>query len=148
MTPAEFKKLFFEVAAQNGFSKEFEGIFVETQEVTIALDLQKSAHGRVFYLNIKLFVQGLFGKKYEKSKELVTKEIGNVFTREPQEYKEAFNLENSLSLEDRRVLLSRFFSSHFKEFIQESGTRKGILNLGSRQGIFILPAVRNALESF
>jgi hypothetical protein len=90
MKSKEFKKLFGEVAKSNKFESAFGGWFKDSTESTIVLDLQKSNFGDYYELNIKIFVQGMFGNNYSRSKNLVKRDVGNIFRRQPPEYKSAF----------------------------------------------------------
>ena len=82
MQNKEFKKIFDLVAQNNGFEKAFGGWFRESNECIVSLDLQKSNFSNLYYLNIKIFVNGMFGHCYSKSKALI-KDTGNIFRREP-----------------------------------------------------------------
>lgn len=73
MNSKEFKKAFDELAQANNFEKSFGGWLKESLECIVILDLQKSNFGDYYELNIKIFVQGMFGNKYNKSKDLVKK---------------------------------------------------------------------------
>ena len=80
MDSKEFKNLFDTVAKANDFERAFGGWFKESSESIIVLDLQKSNFGDYYELNIKIFVQGIFGNKYTKSRDLVRKHTGDIFT--------------------------------------------------------------------
>lgn len=95
MEKSEFKKFFGKEARNNGFEFAFSGWFKESTECIIALDLQKSNYGNYYYINIKIFMQGCFGKQYVKSKYLVKNEIGNIFSRTPDNYAEVLDLDSS-----------------------------------------------------
>ena len=66
MESKDFRKLFNEIAKNNGFEPAFGGWFKESDECIVALYLQKSNFGNYYELNIKTFVQGLFGNLYKK----------------------------------------------------------------------------------
>ena len=83
MNSKEYRKVFNTIAQENGFEKAFGGWFKESQECILVLDLQKSNFGDYYEMNIKVFVQGAFGNSYVKNKNLVKKDIGDIFTRQP-----------------------------------------------------------------
>jgi hypothetical protein len=68
MNSKEFKNLFGKVAESNGFERAFGGWLKESEDCIVVLDLQKSKYGDRYQLMIKIFVQGMFGNKYSKSK--------------------------------------------------------------------------------
>ena len=86
MESKEFKNVFEKVAKANNFEKAFGGWFKESTECIVVLCLQKSNFGDYYELNIKIFIQGMFGNKYTRSKDLVKKNVGDVFTRQPSDY--------------------------------------------------------------
>lgn len=81
MDSKEFKKLFGEVAKSNGFERAFGGWFKDSVESIVVLDLQKSNFGDYYEMNIKIYVQGIFGNSYSKNKDLVKKDTGDIFIR-------------------------------------------------------------------
>ena len=65
MESKEFKNVFEKVAKANNFEKAFGGWFKESTECIVILCLQKSNFGDYYELNIKIFIQGMFGNKYD-----------------------------------------------------------------------------------
>ena len=102
MNSKEFIKLFDELAKKTAFEKAFGGWFKETNECIAVLDLQKSNFGNYYELNIKIYIQGMFGNSYTKNKDLVKKDIGDVFTRQPNEYKDVFDFDRSMDKINRK----------------------------------------------
>src|SRR5256885_6384060 len=92
MNSKEFIKVFDEVAKANGFEKSFGGWFLESPESIVVLDLQRSDYSDCYMLNIKIYVQGIFDNSYTKNKNLVKKDIGHIFRRQPAEFKEVLCL--------------------------------------------------------
>ena len=72
MNKKEFKKLFSDCSKKHGFEFLHGGWFSETGECIYVMYLQKSNFSENYYLNIKIYVQGSFGNKYTKSKDLIT----------------------------------------------------------------------------
>ena len=66
MESKEFKNVFEKVAKANNFEKAFGGWFKESTECIVVLCLQKSNFGDYYELNIKIFIQGMFGNKYKQ----------------------------------------------------------------------------------
>ena len=92
MEEQEFKINFNDEALKIGFTKAYSGWFKESLEVIAVLHLQKSNFSRSYYLNIKLFIKGLFGRNLAKSKQLVKTECGDILIRPPAQYAELFDL--------------------------------------------------------
>lgn len=145
MSHDDFKKLFGDVAAKFGFERAYGGWFMESHETIIVLDLQKSNYGDYYYLNIKIYVQGLFGNRYRREKKLVKGDVGDVFTRAPTEYDEIFKMETGLDISDRANRLYQLFSEYIQPMITLASTRGGVLELGNSGRLYLLPAVRQAL---
>ena len=93
MDGKEFKKLFNGIASVHGFKSAFGGWFKESDECLLILELMKSNFGGYYKLNIKVFIQGMFGRNYIISKDLVRNSIGNADREEPKEYASIFDLE-------------------------------------------------------
>lgn len=145
MDSKEFKKMFDTVAKVNGFEKAFEGWFKESSECITVLDLQKSNFGEYYELNIKIFIQDLFSKKYIKSKELVKKDPGHIFTRQPNNYKDLLDFDISMSNVQREDKLKCLFSEFIVPFTNKALTRIGIKELAQQGEIILLPAVKEEL---
>ena len=146
MENKEFKKLFDEMTEKYGFESAFSGWFKESDECIVVLDLQKSSFSNSFYLNIKVYVHGLFGKIYHKSKDLVKKEIGNVFTRTPNEYNNILDLENEMESILRVGKMELLFKEFIVPFADKMLTRVGVKELAQTDEDFLLPAVKKDLD--
>lgn len=142
MDSKEFKKLFGEIAKSSKFENVFGGWFKESTESIIVLDLQKSNFGDYYEMNIKIYVQGIFGNNYSKSKNLVKREIGNIFRRQPPEYKSVFNFDEPMDDEKRKADLAKLFSDFIVPFTDKALSKSGIRELAEKGEIFLLPAVK------
>jgi hypothetical protein len=142
----EFKIIFDEIAKINSFEKSFGGWFIENDESIIVLDLQKSNFGNHYELNIKIFIQGLFAKFYKKSKDLVKKEIGNIFLRQPIKYNSVLDFDANMDNNLRKQLLEQLFEKFINPISNKAKTRKGIKELAFDKQILLLPAVEKALN--
>jgi Domain of unknown function (DUF4304) len=141
----DFKNMFDEVARFNGFEKEFSGWFKASSECIAVLDLQKSNFGNYYELNIKIFIQGIFGGNYSKSKDLVKKDPGHYFTRQPVNFRDVLDLDNSLSEVQRKERLIHLFDDYIVPFTNKTLTKAGIKKLEEQTEIRLLPAVKEAL---
>ena len=146
MDSKEFKGTFDEVAKRNNFEKAFGGWFIESSECIAVLDLQKSNFGDYYEMNIKIFVQGMFGNNYIKSKDLVKKHTGDIFTRQPNNYKDVFDFDTSMDDDKRTRKLEELFSEFIKPLIDKALSRQGLKELEAQEKIFLLPAVKAGLE--
>jgi hypothetical protein len=146
MTTIEFKKIFDFIAKSKGFERAYSGWFKESSECIAVLDLQKSNYGNYYELNIKFYIQGMFGRIYKKSKDLVKKDIGDIFTRQPNEYRDVFDLDSFYDEETRKEKLEDLFSKYIVPITNEALTKAGIRKLESKEEIFLLPAVKIALD--
>lgn len=145
MESKDFKSLFDDLAKANNFEKAFGGWFKESSECIAVLDLQKSNFGDYYELNIKIFVQEMFGKIHSKSKDLVKKEIGTVFTRQPKAFKDALDFDVPISDVKRKKRLEDLFKEFIVPFIDKALSREGLRELAQQEEIFLLPAVKQQL---
>lgn len=145
MDNKEFKNIFDEVAKRNNFEKAFGGWFIESTECIVILDLQKSNFGDFYELNIKIFVQGMFGNTYAKGKELVKKHTGDIFIRQPNNYKDVFDFDTSMDDGLRKQRLEELFKEFIKPFSDKALSRQGLNELEAKEKIFLLPAVKAEL---
>ncbi len=145
MDRKEFKKKFGEIAKSIGFESAFGGWFKESVETIAVLALQKSNYGNYYDINVKLFVQGFFGKTYVRSKDLVKKEVGDIFTRQPNDYKDSLDLENILEPCERLSRLECLFTEYLVPFTEKAMTKEGIRELHEKEELFLLPAIKKEL---
>ena len=139
MESKEFKKVFEKVAKANNFEKAFGGWFKESTECIVVLCLQKSNFGDYYELNIKIFIQGMFGNKYTRSKDLVKKNVGDVFTRQPSDYSNVLDFDISIEK------LESLFREFIVPFTDLALSRLGLRELAKEGKIFLLPAVKEGL---
>jgi hypothetical protein len=144
MESKEFKKLFDTIARHHGFELHFGGWFKESNECIVVLDLQKSGYGNYFELNIKTYIQGVFGNHYRINKDLVKKDTGDIFTRQPKEYNEVLDLDSLLDANTRKQRLEALFTNFIVPDTNSTLTRAGIVEQ-AKNGTFLLPAIRKEL---
>ena len=147
MNSKEFKNTFNAVARGNGFEKAYSGWFKEGQECILVLDLQKSNFGDYYEMNVKIFVQGVFGNHYVKSKNLVKRDMGNIFTRPPKELCDVLTFDDIQMTDEERVSKTKeLFDKFIVPFADKAMSMSGIKELESQGTIFILPAVKEELQ--
>lgn len=144
MENKEFKNLFNETAKSYGFESAFGGWFKESDECIAALYLQKSNYGNYYDLNIKIFIQGIFGEHYKKSKELKNA-VSDILGRQPEEYRDIFDLD--LLIEDaiRKEKLEQLFNEFVTPFVTSMLTREGIKKQALLDKDFLTPAINKEL---
>ena len=142
------KRTFAEITKSIGLETKFGGFVKETEEVIIVLLFQKSNYSSQVYLNIKLYIQGVFGKNYQISRDMVNNDVGDVFRRAPKDYDEIFDLSSNLPDNIRIEHLKRFVDDFLSGFVQQVSTVKGIMSLADKGELFLLPAVKEALKNF
>ena len=141
----DLKYFFTEATKCMGFESKFGCLVKTTNEVIIVLSFQKSYYSSQVYLNIKLFIQGIFGKNYQISRDMVNNDVGDVFRRAPKDYDEIFDLSSNLPDKARIELLKTFVNDFLSRFVQQASTVKGITLLAEQGDVFLLPAVKEAL---
>lgn len=145
MNTRELKKLFGDAAKSNGFESAFGGWFKIGEECIAVLDLQKSNFGDRYQLMVKIYVQGVFGVKHSKSKDLIKKEVGDVFRGEPRHFEDVFDFEEMIDIEKRKDRLMILFSQFIVPFVAKALTRQGLKELATSGEVYILPAVQAEL---
>lgn len=142
----DLKRSFAEVTQSIGFELKFDCLVKATNEIIIVLSFQKSKHSPQVYLNIKLFIQGIFGKNYQLSREMVSNDVGDIFRRSPKDYDQIFYLSTDLPDSVRVERLKAFVDDFLSGFVQQASTVKGVKLLVEQGELVLLPAVKMALE--
>jgi len=145
MDSKKFKILFDTLTKSHNFEKDFGGWFKTSSECIMVLDLQKSNYGDYYELNIKIFIQGMFGNTYIKNKDLVKKHIGDIYMRQPDSYKNVFDFEKSIEDAERKIKLENLFNEFIVPLSNTALYRTGIKKLAEQGVIFLLPAVNQEL---
>ena len=144
MDNKDFKKMFDAIARSYGFEANFGGWFKESNECIVVLDLQKSGYGNYYELNIKTYIQGVFGNHYHKNKDLVKKDTGDIFTRQPKEYNDVLDLDSLIDNDTRKQRLEALFINFIVPDTNSTLSRAGIV-AQAKNGAFLLPAVKKEL---
>jgi hypothetical protein len=145
MMTADFKSVFRQVAVQNDFSFQHNRYWKKSPETVICLELQKSNYSNIYYLNFKIWLQGVFGSKFDPSSELA-RDTGDVFRGQPKDWDKLFDLDQISDKETCRQEMARFFKAFVTPFTEKALTRSGILELANSNEVFLLPAVRAELD--
>ncbi|MCA9192180.1 MAG: hypothetical protein KDB03_10470 [Planctomycetales bacterium] len=142
MSVRGFHKLFAELAVSHGWI-ECNGGWISkletSDECLIAIETQKSNYGKQFYVGIKVYVQGAFGKTY--SPDLRIGEIPpSIYRRLPNEFSEVCDLTNSLKAEERVQGIHRAFE-FLNLFSAQAKSKIGLIELEREGQVFIFPAL-------
>jgi hypothetical protein len=148
MDTKEFKNLFGNIAKSHGFKSAHGGWHREVSAALLVLNLQKSNFGNYFEMNLKLFLGETAVVDSAELKERVKSMSGDIFRRQPEEYSDAFNLDSSMSLADRRAAIEKMFRDLI-DHIVSAGTAgsAGILRLRDEGVLFVLPSVEARLKA-
>jgi len=141
-----FKQLFSEAAIAGGFTHIYGGWFRESPECMVVLDLQRSAFGQYFDVNIKVFVRGLFGESHARTKEMAKTLTGDVFVRPPERFRLALDLDEPMPWNERVQRVGGMFSEFINPLTSDALTRSGLVSLAARGLVHLLPAVREQLH--
>jgi len=144
MDSKELKKTFSKIAKDHGFEGAFGAWFKVSSESIVVLELQKSNFGDYYDMNVKIYVQGIFGISYSKSKELV-RDTGDIFIRQPEEYKSVFDFDEPIDDEKRRNDLIKLFNEFIIPLTDKSLNKLGIRELADKGMITLLPAIKAEL---
>ena len=146
MDNKEFKKSFCAIAKQYSFKTAFGCCYKESSECLFVLELQKSNYSNLYYLNLKTYIKGVFGKEYVVHKDYLKKDMGNVFNRQPPQYSSIFDLEVEMSDEKRLELLNTFFYDFIIPYSEKNLSVLRIRELAKTKEILLLPAVKKELD--
>ncbi|WP_307457141.1 DUF4304 domain-containing protein [Chryseobacterium sp. SORGH_AS_0447] len=144
MNSKEFKSVFGEIAKSNDFKQAFGGWYKESSECIAILELQKSNFSDSYYLNVKIFIQGIFGLKHSPSKNLIKSPMGDI-TNQMRDL-DVLNFDNSISETDRIELLKVLFKDCILPFINNLLSKASIKEMADTGKICLLPAVKKELE--
>ena len=144
MDNKEFKKNFDEVAQQNNFKKAFGGWYQESSECLVKITLQKSSYSNSYFLNIDIFIHGLFENTYEVSKYLMKNLYGTV-GKQIRDL-EVLEMDNSVADILRKKQLIELFDSFVVPITKKALTMLGIKELAQQEVIYLTPAVVAALK--
>ena len=145
MDSKEFKNVLGNVANLHGFKKAFNGWYKESSECIAILELQKSNFGDYYQLNIKIFIQGVFGKTYILDKKLVRSTMGHVNSSAMKDYKNIFDFDESIEDAMRKERLEELFKKYIVPFTDKALSKSGIRELADQGEIILLPTIKSEL---
>ena len=102
----------------------------------------------IIYLQILFDAIQDWGKnsdKYTRSKDLVKKNVGDVFTRQPSDYSNVLDFDISMDDGKRIEKLESLFREFIVPFTDMALSRLGLRELAKEGKIFLLPAVKEGL---
>ena len=142
MLTREFKKVFGAIAKKYGFAFRHGAWFMEFPEVINVLDVYKSYYSTLYYLNVKQYIQGAFGRQHEISKELV-QYPGHTFSSQPRELQQYLDFNQEISLTERIDAIDNYFERSLMPYIIKTQTKGGIIKLYYEEPkeVYLMPAV-------
>jgi hypothetical protein len=142
----EFKKIFGELSRRYGFKVMRHGWLQDSPECIVTTDLQKCPYSRLYYLNIQIFVQDVFGNHYSSNNEdLIKKGIGYFLRRCSPEYEAVFNLDTPIDNIERKQKLEDCFKNFLVPFVDKALTKKGLIELVDAGQLFMAEATKQRL---
>ena len=144
MESKELKKVFDQIAKANGFEKSFGSWFKKSDDCIAVIKLQKSSFGNSYYINIKVFIQGVFEESYVPNKDLIKSGIGHI----NQQIRDLDILDFDVSIDnnDRIKRTGSLFSESIAPFVNMSLSKISIKDSYHQGEIFLLPAVKEKLD--
>lgn len=139
--------MFGEVAASRGFRAAGGGWYREVSTGLFVLALQKSNFGNQFELNLKLFLNRAIPKDSASLKKMMKSMGGDIFRRQPEQYRSVFDLESGLSVTERKLSLEALFVEIVDKITTEACAPSGLLRLRDQGVIFLLPSVEAQLKA-
>ena len=112
METKEFKAMFGKIAKSNGFKFLYGGWYKESDDCIVVLELQRSNYSVLYYLNIKIYIRGVFGEAHAVNKYIIKNDMGHLHTRQPNEYSIIFDLEEKLDDDARKTMLEELFGAY------------------------------------
>lgn len=147
MEAKEFKAFLGDMAKAHGFMAAHGGWYRETASALFVLHLQKSNFGNYFELNLKLFLGRGLPSDSAEWKQLVKRDSGDIFRRQPVECREAFDLDAAITVADRRDTLDRMFTELLDRIASASASPAGLLQLRDEGVLYLLPMAEARLKA-
>ena len=129
METKEFKTMFGKIAKSNGFKFLYGGWYKESSDCIVVLELQRSNYSILYYLNIKIYIRGAYGQANIVDKNIIKNRMGNLLTRQPNEYNDCFNLETCLDDNARRARLEELFKNYINPLTEKALCIEKIIHL-------------------
>ena len=145
MEKKEFKKIFANIVNTRGFSYFSNFWFTESNECIFVIKLTKSSYGNYYYLEMEIFIQGVFGKKYLIDKNL-GKAWGDISRRPPTEYDTFLDLDAQISSEERKQGLESLLDEFVIPFSKKALSLLGVRSFINEHQFVMSDALRNQVE--
>lgn len=145
MESKDLKKKFGIIAKNNEFNTALGIWYKESQECIFTISFQKSNYENLFYINLKIFIKGIFGIDYKIDKS-IKNDTGDIFLRTPKEYDNYLNFEIEISDNERINGLRKLFVEFINPFVEKALKKEKIFELEKEGKLLILPAVKEELE--
>jgi len=142
MDNKEFKLVFGKIAKTHNFRKVFGGWYKESPECLALLELQKSNFGNYYQPNIKIFIQGVFGKTYLPDKNLFNNSVGHVNSGVTKDFRNVFDFDAPIDDNLRVERLREIFDNHIVPFTDKALSKSVIRALAASGQIILLPAIK------
>jgi len=147
MEAREFKSLFAEVAKAHDFLAASGGWYRELPVALFVLELQKSNFGNYYELNLKLFLDRTVPKDPKVFRRLIKSQSGDVFRRQPEEFRAVFDLDSTLDTPRRRAALELMFGALVERIATAATDSAGILRLREQGVLYLQPAIEERLRA-
>jgi hypothetical protein len=147
MSTSEFKRLFNKLAQSHRWLSGNGGwLYPRTDEdqCTVAIELQKSAYGKLFYVGINIYIDNAFGCVFV-SENSIQNQVATLYRRHPKELNPVFDLTNSLGDSARNDGLGQFFR-FAGELAEIARMRRGVVDLAKDGKLFVAPGVRTEID--
>jgi hypothetical protein len=144
MDSQSLRDMFGVLAEQGGYSKLKSSWFRVNPETVIALDLQKSSYSSLHYLNIRVWIKGFWTRTRDIEELLV--ESGDIFRREPPEFSQALDLENSMDPAGRQAMIEQLFRTFLTPLTELTASLTGIRRAQDAGLVHLLPVIRKHLD--
>ncbi len=145
MNVRTFKNLFKNLIEKYDFSEAYGVWFKESPETLSVVELQKSSYSKLFYINIKINIQGIDGIIYFKDEE-TAKGLGDIFLRAGKPFSDALDLTTPLDDFHRINKLQQIFDEIIIPLLTEASTKIGLIKLYKSGRISLFPEVRKILN--
>ena len=143
MDSRELKRVFGEVAKAHGFNVAPGGWYRQVPIGLLVLNLQRSNFGNYYEVNIKVFLG--HAQPVESELKRLVNLAGDIFRRQPEEYRSAFDLDVPAAAVDRESAIDRMFSTVIDRIVSAADESAGILRLRDAGILYLLPGIEERL---
>jgi hypothetical protein len=145
MDQTELKTALDAVAKAHGFASAHGGWWRDSPLALITLSLQRSNFANSCYLNMKLHIGKSAACDARELKRFIKTSSGDVFRTQGREFDQFFDLDSSITPEDRLRGLERLFLELIRLILTACGSPEGVLRLRDQGVLFLLPMAEKRL---